>query len=375
MDFSFTPALELLGPNPAFRLANAARPPEDYLFAQYLPERQDLSYQVSSVNMIIRTTMAGLVGMDSPYPESGAIEISDFSEKTAKIANHVTLSEELIRKIQQMVIYMMAQGAPTVEYVANNVLNFVDKLIVQAHMDATEYLRGQALFTGAINWTFNKKQLLVNYGVPATNFLPNAAGAAAYGSPGSTFWADYRAVQRRLRYNGRAFVAHPDTVDVIIANQANGTRVLNETMTPQGMSFELGRVLGNTEQLSNDTRDRITLIAYGKEGEILDNANPGKTLRLPFCPRGRILGLAKNERSDYYVGEGATEDPQNSLAIGYTHLAPTVEGGGSPGRWAQVYTPQDMPMQLHGRGASNVLPVIEVPAKIAVMSTDMPVLN
>jgi hypothetical protein len=46
VDFSWTQALELLGPDATFRVTNMARPPASYLFAQFLPERPSTSYHV-----------------------------------------------------------------------------------------------------------------------------------------------------------------------------------------------------------------------------------------------------------------------------------------------------------------------------------------
>jgi hypothetical protein len=57
--------------------------------------------------------------------------------------------------------------------------------------------------------------------------------------------------------------------------------------------------------------------------------------------------------------------------LGYTHIGPTVEGGGQMGRWAQLFTPEQLPMQLHGRAVTNGLPVVETPEKIAIASSDL----
>jgi hypothetical protein len=69
---------------------------------------------------------------------------------------------------------------------------------------------------------------------------------------------------------------------------------------------------------------------------------------------------------------GSTIDPAADMALGYTHIAPTVEGNGLPGRWADLGTPDERPWELRGRGVSNVLPVIENPDKLVVLHTEMP---
>ena len=110
MNFSFVQALLTLGPQAAFKLINAARPAANYLFASILPERPMRSYEVKNAAMTVRSTMAGLVGMDSPYPPSGVVDASSFLEKSAKIANQVVMSEEALRTLQEMLMYLQLSG-------------------------------------------------------------------------------------------------------------------------------------------------------------------------------------------------------------------------------------------------------------------------
>jgi hypothetical protein len=368
MDFNLSEAIRSLQAGAAFTVANQARPPASYLFATLLPERPDFSYQAKSGTMTVRATMAGLVGMDSPYPESGAVEVSTFDEATAKIANRVRLPEAALRRLQDMLMRLMLSGQPTNEVIQREALNFVDKLIVQSHLDVFEYLRGRALVNGQIDWTFNGKRLLVDYGVPTANKLTNRTGNDAYSGSASKFWDDMRSIQKLLRYNVRAFILHPETLDVILANQVNSLEVIAQN----GPVYRVRRVVSRNAQNtpSSDARDTVELISYGLEGEVMDLANPGQTTKIPFMPKGKILGVAQNSGTTYMVGQGSTQMPE--LALGYTHLAPTVEGGGRPGRWADVRTPDGEPWSLEGRGVSNGLPVIEAYDKIAIASTDMP---
>jgi hypothetical protein len=185
MNFDFSAALAALPEGAVFQVANRARPPANYLFATLLPERTSFDYQAKTGSMTVRTTMAGLVGMDSPYPEGGLVEVGAFTEETAKVANRVRLPEAALRQLQSVLMHLMLQNRPTVETMQREVLNFADKLIVQAHLDTFEWLRGKALVTGQINWTFNKKQLLVDYGIPAANLLTNRTGNDAYSGSAS----------------------------------------------------------------------------------------------------------------------------------------------------------------------------------------------
>jgi hypothetical protein len=87
MNLDFIAVLTALGANAAFRIMNAARPPANYLFATFLPERPKPTYTAKAGAMTIRPTMAGLVGMDSPYPPSAIVDASTFVEQIAKLAN------------------------------------------------------------------------------------------------------------------------------------------------------------------------------------------------------------------------------------------------------------------------------------------------
>lgn len=372
MDFSFLEALRKLGPKAAFTIMNEARPSTDYLLETLLPEMNKPDYFVESGYMIIRATMAGLVGMDSPYPPGGTVEISTFLEKTAKIASENVLDEATLRQLQAILSQTGLAGQARTDFLVNEALNFMEKVVVQAHMDTAEWLRSQALFSGAIDWTFNKKNLKVDYGVPSAFFGTNRTGNDRYNAnhADNKFWADHYAAIKALYYNLRAIIAHTDTILQII-----NTDALNFEVTQSGNVFTLRRWRGkaNGSALSNDGRDSLSIIAYDLEGEVLDPADTSLTQRIQFAPAGKLLYVANNRRSGYRVGEGSTPDPVRDMALGYTHIAPTVEGGGAMGRWGNMYTPEAAPWSLHARGAANLLPVREdiaaTQAKTYVLST------
>lgn len=370
MNFDFSQILAKLGPDYGFKVANATRAPNEYLFATLLPEVKKPTYEAKSGNMTVRSTMAGLVGMDSPYPPTGVIEASTFSEQVAKVANHVPLSEAALRQLQAIAASRSAAGQTPLD-MAQEVLNFLDKVIIQAHLDTAEYLRSEALVYGAISWAFNGKTLAVDYGVNGLgNLLANRTGNDAYGGSASKFWTDVASIRTKLKGEIRTIIAHPDTIEVILANSVNAIRV-NSLQAGVYNITKYNTIGGNTVP-SSDARETVTLVAYNREGEILVPTAPGTTTKVPFMPRGKLLGVGNNATTGYQPGMGSTIDPLAELALGYTHLAPTVEGGNAMGRWAQLFTPEHLPMQLHGRGVSNLLPVIEAPQKIVVASTDMP---
>lgn len=368
MNFNLKEALAALDTGAVFRVANAARPGNLYLFETLLPEIKRNDYQAASGSMTVRATMAGLVGMDSPYPEGGTFEISTFSEETAKIAIAVRLPEKQLRDLHTFLQtkFLTDGRSQANEAAAEEVLNFANKLLVQPQLDRMEWLRGQALITGAIDWTFNKKRLLVDYGIPAQYFLTPRTGNDGYGGSASKFWTDVRAAKSLLKGNVRAFIFHPDTVDMIISNTANNILIVGG----DGSSFvDIVRFVGNTERPSTDPRDRVRLISYGLEGEVLDPDSPGRTLQIPFMARGAMLVVGNNASRSFVVGAGSTPPPDN--ALGYTHLGPTIEGNNRPGRWARVFTPEGRPWALEGESVANGLPVIESTDKIVVGSTRM----
>lgn len=373
MNFNFAEALAALGANAAARIANGVRPPANYLFNTFLPERNMVDYHVDAANMIVRATMAGLVAMDSPYPPGGVVSISNFLENTAKIAISNTLTEGALRDLQTLMRLMQAQGTLTVDYLQREALNFLQKVILQAHLDRAEWLRGQALVNGMIDWTFNQKQLLVDYGIPAGNKLTvrTDANNDAYGDSNSAFWADVAAARRLLRFDVRAAVLNSVTMMEIIDNPANNLEILSQ----ENQMFRVRRytTIGGNTVRDTDARYQMEFVVYDEEAEVLDTTpgNLGQTQLVKFMPDGKIVYVGANRQSGYRVGQGSTDDPANDLELGYHHIAPTVEGNGQPGRWARLYVPEGRPMHLTGEAAENSLPVILSPAKIVIASTEI----
>lgn len=374
MILNFAEALAALGNNAAARIANGARPQANYLFNTLLPERNVPDYTVEAANMIVRATMAGLVAMDSPYPPGGSIETSTFLERSAKLGISSTITEGAMRQLQALMQVLQNQGSLTNDFLQREALNFLQKVIIQAQLDRAEWLRGQALITGAINWTFNQKNLLVSYGIPAANFLTTRTDSSndSYSDSASAFWTDVIAAQTLLRFQVRAAIMNSATMLKIIGNSANNLEIISQDFT----SFEVVRLVsraGNTQR-DSDSRYRFRFIIYDEEAEVLDTtagSTFGRTQTVKFMPDGKILFVGQNIQNGYRVGQGSTDNPRNDLEIGYHHVGPTVEGGGMPGRWARLYVPQDRPMHLTGEGASNELPVILAPDKIVVATTEM----
>lgn len=373
MDVTFSDVIREMGPDAVFRLMNGARPPSNYVLGTILPERTSDSYYVQSGTMTIRPTMAGLSGMDSPYAPVGRIDVSTFLEQTAKITSQIEFPERALRTLQSMIQRMNLGGGGALRGLVQEVLNFSNAMVVAPHLDAMEFLRGQALSAGTLSWTYNAKALTVDYGVPSGNKLANRTGTAAYGGTASSFWADLRAAQQLLRYDVQAILMHLDTLNVIVSNAANNIQITAQDFVSPGVQrVSMRRMIAQngTNTPSSDARDAVTVIAYGLEGEIVTPTDATTTTKVPFYPRGKISLIGRPMPSGYTVGAGSQLPEQG--ALGYTHLGPTVEGNGAPGRWARVYTPEGRPWTLVGQGVQNALPVVEWPELLVILSTDMP---
>lgn len=373
MDFDLTQAINALDREDVFAIANEARPQSEYLFNSILPNRNMETYSFEGGSMTIRTTMAGQVGMDSRYPEGGAAETSEFSARTGKIAIRSSLKEQFLRELQQKLMRYEAQRRDNTGLIQQTGLNWYNKIIVQAILDREEWLKGQALFTGKLDWTQNGKRLQADYGVPDANFLPARTGANHYGGATSFFWKDIWALQELLYWDVRAYICHPKLMEVILANaEINKIELVGQNVQTGQFTFKrFIERFGNTE-ISRNPRDTVTITVYNKEAEIWDLDNPGSTKKVPFCPIGSILAIgAPISDNVFIVDEGSTEEPPGPVELGYTHIAPTVEGGGRPGRWGRLFVPEGRVFNLDSEGAENMIPVIQAPERIAVSTSDL----
>lgn len=373
--FTFSDALDELEDEFAFRIANEARPQSDYVLTDVLPENNRRTYNVESGSMTIRPTMAGLTAMDSPYAPSGHAEVSTFLEKTAKITNEVSFPEGALRELQREVRSLDITTSQAKEAVVQEVFNFTAAVLVQSHIDTAEYLRGQALMYGNIDWTFGDVNLNIDYGIPSEHVLNTRtiSSGDAYSESGSTFWADHKQAVQALGFNYMGPYMHYNTFQAIIENEANDIQIVEENAPVfQIARFRRDENGNRTEMLSRDTRDRASVVVYSQEAEIIDPANPEQTQTVPFIEPGRIFYVGEGKTDDFRVGTGSTEAANLEFDLGYTHLGPTVEGNGQPGRWANVYTPQGQEWQLIGQGVQNMLPVIENEERLFIMSTEMP---
>lgn len=363
--------LRNLDQNAVLRIINSARPASGYLFAKFLPEVQDPSFTAESGNMRIIPTMAGLAGLDSPYPEGGYISASDFKEGVAKMAIQVALNEKTKRKMYDLML-RQGMGPKSTEYFVTTLLNFSDKVLAQAQLDRREWLRGRALINHALNWEFNKKTLVVDYGIPSGYRLTNRTGNNGYGGSSSKFWEDLTAAKKLLKHRVGAIIAHPDTWEMVYSNSANNARILN--LDPTSGDVELVRIVGSTEKDDTDPRYRMKGISYGLEGTVYDPNDPEAVENVPFIEAGKILVIGRGGARGFNIGADAVgqgSTPDEVKPLGYHHIAPTDEGGYMLGDWGRIYTPEDEPNKVVGQSVSNNMPVLEATDQVVVLTTAM----
>lgn len=372
---TFQDAIATLTPADMVQVAREARPSSEYALMDFLPDELRPGYDVGTATMTIKPTMAGMVGTDSVFPPGGAMEIARFMQRTAKLAISIPISEEMLRDVQAFQAAQIIAGATVNnETVVEQAFGFYRGVVLQSLWDRKEWLRGQALGYGAIQWRFGDSSLSIDYGLPTGNRLPERtiANGDAYHLTGSKFWDDVRAMQKVFRVGGGIVgVLHPDTIDAIITNSANDIFVASDA---DGV-FRLRRyanIKGNT-QLSDDARDSVTLMSYGQGGEIIDpDKTDGTTKIVNFFDPGRIAWVGRGVDRGWRVTQGARPDPANDFALGYYHVAPTVEGGGVAGAWGRLLTPQDYPWMLRGEAVENGLPVILNPKRLVIAVSEMP---
>ena len=376
MEINFDAAIDSLGGAEGIaRLANESRAPASYLLqTSILPVRLRAGYTAEDAGMVVRSTMAGLVGMDSKYPEGGVIDLNTFRENIAKIAIQMNLSERTKRQLRETVSAMLVQGdaGRAGAVVVQTILNFVNKLLLQPHYDRIEWLCSQVLFLDEIAWRFNGATLALDYQTPAQYLFASRTGTDRYGGTTSVFWADHREAQRLLLGADYVVIGHGNTLNQIVYNDANSADIL----AAGDGQFTIRRFRGSLERPVTDARDTATLVAYNLEAEVFNPAGngDGTTDKVQFAPEGFLLYVARGapDVDIVDIDAGSTDDPEDrDLELGYVHLGPTEEAEGALGLWARVYKPEDMPMQLRGQSASNVLPVLRNKTRRVVLSTAM----
>jgi hypothetical protein len=374
MIIDFKGLLDSMEDNEITTIANEARPGDNYLFNAILPERMRRGYHAKAGSMTIRSTMAKLVGMDSPYPRGGVMTSSSFEHRIAKVATEQPFPEEYLRELRELVNDLFNNTDDGEQQILETMYNFTNKLLVQPHLDTAEWMRAQALITGQIDWQSDDIHLNVDYGIPVGHFLTARTGNDGYGGSTSKFWADWHAAQKLLRNRVKAVFMNTHTLQTIMYNPVNNLKPVRVDDVAGVFEFQRYITVNGVNVVSEDIRDRISIFTYDDAGEVLDPTDPtgGGTVLIPFVPDGAITMVGTPDTREFVIGSGSTDESKNTpITLGYTHVGPTEEGNGRLGRWATAYVPQGSEWMFIGKSAANLLPVIEKPSLIVNMTTDI----
>lgn len=367
--------------NGLITLANTAPPASEYLGQRFLPRSTRPDYDIAGGQLEITTVMAGHVGRDSKYPEGSAISLSDFQHKTAKMAQAISLGEEPTIQLQRLLTLARAgdiSGRSVEDFMGEAGLNLFQKGTVQALDDSGEYLILQALMRGKIDWTFNGRRLLVDYKVPAANRV-SLTGTNKFSGSTSRFWAEITRAEKTVK-GSIGIVMSQDTLQVILDNSAHRIDIQSDVYSAQRniRTVTVRRTAqlasdgngGFTIASTGDQRTSVTLIGYGREGQIIDPTTPGGTIGVQMAP-DNVIAVIGQAGGNELVSVTGTPLPQQRL--GYYHLAPTVEGswrGAALGRWGRLYTPDGNPWELRAESVENGLPVIQNAARLYIIESE-----
>lgn len=374
MIIDFKGLLDAMEDDEIFTLANEARPGSNYLWNDVLPDQLRRGYNAKAGNMTIKSTMSKLVGMDSPYPRSGVITRQSFEHKIAKMAIEMPFPEEYLRELRELVNDRFNNTIDDEQQVLETMFNFTQKLLVQPHLDTSEHMKSLAIITGEIDIQTDDIHLEVDYQIPAENFLTPRTGNDAYGGSTSKFWTDWHEAQRLLKNRVRAVYCNTRTLQTIMYNPVNNLKVVAADDANGTYTFQRYVTLGGNTVVSEDVRDRITIITYDDSAEVLDETalGSGRTKLVPFCPDGALVFIGAFDGRRFTIGSGSTDETVNTpVTIGYNHIGPTEEGNGRLGMWANAFVPQGQEWQFVGQSVVNQLPVIEAPDRIVNATTDV----
>lgn len=393
MEYSFLDIINMLNQNLpqsdnfAFRLARAALQPDTYLFNRLLPRENRPDWHVTGGTMTITPTILGDVAMDSPYPPMGNLQSSAFLEKISKFGGQMFFTEQQQRELINMInalrvtasmdnrdafgdfdgqMRMFAERGSADNNTINgrriNTIFGIIRSITKSHWDTGEWLSGEALTEGKINYTFNDLEMDIDYDVPAAN-IDDYAGNDRFDQSASKWWTWVKKVHTKL--DNPTFFLNSNSYYDITENDVNKIETLDIT----GMERRIRRYRDDAIVQKRDARESMTVNVYNKAGSIMDVTT--KTLiSKPFLKDKRVIAIGGLNPDAIELNLGGVTDPDNELALGYNHIGPTIEGGGRPGIWARIFTPEGKPMQILAETAANMLPMIYNPKRLMIAKFD-----
>jgi len=382
MEYSFWDIIAMFNQNLpqsdnfAFRLARIANTPASYLFInRILPAENRPDWHVTGGTYQMTPTILGNVQMDTEYPPMGNQEASSFLENTTKFAGQMFFTEEQQRNLINMIngiritasmdardafgdintqMNMVASTGRADDNTINgrriNAVLGIIRTIQASHWSTREWLAGEALTEGKIVYRFNNVDVNVDYKVPATN-IDVYTGNDRFDQSASKWWTWVKKVHRYL--SNPIFYLNSTSYYDITENEVNKIESLEIT----GMTRRLRRYRDDAINQKRDVRETMSVEVYDKSGSILDAANK-RVVSKPFLKDKRVIAIGELNADGVEMELGGMTDPDNPLRLGYTHVGPTIEGGGRPGIYARIFTPEGKPMQCLAETAANMLPLI-----------------
>lgn len=394
MEYSFLDIIAMLNQNLpqsdnfAFRLARNANMPGDYYLEQFMPSENRPDWHTTGGTMTIVPTILGEVAMDTPYPPMGNMQASSFFEKISKFAGQMFFTEAQQRELVNMInglrvaasmdlrdgygdintqFNMISQtgraDGNTINGARINAILGISAAIQKSHFDTREYLRGQAMTEGAINYVFNNVKMDIDYKIPANNIKTYTVNDR-FDQSASKWW-DFVKLAYKMFANPK-FIMNSNAYYDIVDNDVNKI----ETIDITGMDRRIAKYRSDAITQKRDARERLSLTVYNKAGAIMDvPTNSLKSKAFIKDKRVVVVGDMLNGDGIELANAGVT-DPDNELRLGYTHVGPTIEGGGRPGIYARIFSPEGKPYQVLAETATNMLPVIWNPKKLLIAKFD-----
>jgi hypothetical protein len=392
MEYSFLELIAMFneglrGDNFAFRRARNANQPGSYLFNKILPRQNRNNFHTVGGTMTMTATMMGPVAMDSDPAPFGNIEADTFFEKIQKFGGAMFFNEKQQREMMELEkeirldtsmngqmaageidtqINMMSDtgraDSGTINGARINRLLDVNNMIIKSNWDTGEWLCGEALTEGKIDFNFGGLETKIDYRIPAKN-IKTYTGNDRFDQSASKWYEFLQFVYATIE-NPRIYL-NQNAYFGIANNPVNQIRSVDFT----GDVRRLERYNPNVITQKTDSREEATVNVYNKAGSIFDQTTDPKSPRLvpkPFLKDRRVLVIGGLNTDEYELTLGGVTDPHNELQIGYNHIGPTIEGGGRPGIYANIYSMPHRAQQIFVDTYTNMLPVILNPKKICI---------
>ena len=293
------------------------------------------------------------------------------------------LGEEEARQLHKLLLLAQAgqaSGRTVEDFMGEAGLNLYTKGCVQSVDDTGEYLALQALARGKIDWTYNGRRLFVDYKVPESNRV-SLTGEQRLSGPKSGFWRAISQGEKTIK-GSVGVVMSQNTLQDVLDNPVHRIEILSDVYSPQRnirtvQVRQLRRMVANADgtigysaETTSDQATSATLVGYGREGQIVDPTEPGETIGVQMVPDNVIALIGRNDTRQL-VSLTGTAVPED--ALGYVHVAPTVEGmwrGEALGRWGRLFTPEEDPYLLVAELVENSLPIYRNAKRLFIIDSE-----